>query len=198
MLKKKDITIFRGHNKYRKMLVLTRGCNPFEPPGRASSDPVDRVDRSVRHDSLRAPQQPIPISRHPHLTAPPLLLFGMGSSDLAVPDFWSLTCGPCIWWDPHVSESKSGKVRIGKLEDPAPSSSSPDAHAHALLCPAPPRLASSSPAARRRFRRGHLHPHSTTLLLRSPLSPPNLALPSTPTQPPATPCILNRRRGPAS
>jgi hypothetical protein len=44
----------------------------------------------------------------------------MGSSDLAVPDFWSLTCGPCIWWDPHVSDSKSGKVRIGKLEDPAP------------------------------------------------------------------------------
>jgi hypothetical protein len=44
----------------------------------------------------------------------------MGSSDLAIPDFWSLTCGSCIRWDPHVSDSKSGKVRIGKLEDPAP------------------------------------------------------------------------------
>jgi hypothetical protein len=44
----------------------------------------------------------------------------MGSSDLAIPDFWSLTCGSCIWWDPHVSDSKSGKVRNGKLEDPAP------------------------------------------------------------------------------
>jgi hypothetical protein len=99
--------------------------------------------------------------------------------------------------DPHLSSFP--------IRQPRPcSSSSPDAHAHALLCPAPPRLASSSPAARRRFRRGHPHPHSTTLLLRSPLSPPNLALPSTPTRPPAVPlcsqppCILNRRRGPAS
>jgi hypothetical protein len=49
----------------------------------------------------------------------------MGSSDLAVPDFWSLTCGPCIWWDPHISDSMSGKVRIGKLEDPAPRGSMP-------------------------------------------------------------------------
>jgi hypothetical protein len=49
-----------------------------------------------------------------------MVLNGMGSSDLAVLDFWSLTCGPCIWWDPHISDSKSGKVRIAKLEDPAP------------------------------------------------------------------------------
>jgi hypothetical protein len=54
------------------------------------------------------------------ITMTQLVWKGMGSSDLAIPDFESLTCGPCIWWDPHVSDSKSGKVRIGKLENPAP------------------------------------------------------------------------------
>jgi hypothetical protein len=45
---------------------------------------------------------------------------GMGSSDFSISDFWSLICGARIWWDQYVNDLKSGKVRIGKLEDSAP------------------------------------------------------------------------------
>jgi hypothetical protein len=50
-------------------------------------------------------------------------LQGAGSSNLPIltfSDFESLTCGSHHMQDPLVSDTKSGKVRVRKLEDPAP------------------------------------------------------------------------------
>jgi hypothetical protein len=104
-----------------------------------------------------------------------------GSSNLPIltfPDFVSLTCGSHHMQGPLVSDTKSGKVRVRKLEDPAPIKSPP--------CPSPAPLSSSGrcspsttpsvapglPRAGRRLRRAALVEASAPYHATPPSAPP--------------------------